>query len=100
MNLLWAGMMLAAVVYGAYTEDIVQQLLEGYEIEYFDNIPTKYLCDCSRERTDRALISLGETELKKIIEEDGKAEITCHFCDKKYSYTKEQLLSLMKGRKK
>ena len=85
---------------GKTPEDIVQQLLEGYEIEYFDNIPTKYLCDCSRERTDRALISLGETELKKIIEEDGKAEITCHFCDKKYSYTKEQLLSLAKGRKK
>lgn len=84
---------------GKTPEDIVQQLLEGYEIEYFDNIPTKYLCDCSRERTDRALISLGETELKKIIEEDGKAEITCHFCNKKYSYTKEQLLSLAKGRK-
>lgn len=85
---------------GKTPEDIVQQLLEGYEIEYFDNVPTKYLCDCSRERTDRALISLGEDELKKMIEEDGKAEITCHFCDKKYNYTKEQLTALMNERKK
>ena len=84
---------------GKKPEDIVEQLLSDYEIEYFENVPTKYQCDCSRERTDRALISLGRDELTKIIEEDGKAEITCHFCDNVYKYTKEELESLYESAK-
>lgn len=84
---------------GKKPEDIVEQLLSDYEIEYFDNVPTKYVCDCSRDRTDRALISLGKDELTKIIEEDGKAEITCHFCDNIYKYTKEELEQLLESAK-
>ena len=84
---------------GKKPEDIVEQLLSDYEIEYFDNVPTKYECDCSRDRTDRALISLGKAELTKIIEEDGKAEITCHFCDNIYKYTKEELEQLLENAK-
>lgn len=84
---------------GKKPEDIVEQLLSDYEIEYFDNVPTKYMCDCSRDRTDRALISLGKDELTKIIEEDGKAEITCHFCDNVYGYTKEELEALLENAK-
>lgn len=84
---------------GKKPEDIVEQLLSDYEIEYFDNVPTKYECDCSRDRTDRALISLGKDELTKIIGEDGKAEITCHFCDNVYKYTKEELETLLENAK-
>lgn len=84
---------------GQKPEDIVEKLLSGYEIEYFDNMDTKYQCDCSRDRTDRALISLGKDELSKIIEEDGKAEITCHFCDNVYKYTKEELETLLESAK-
>jgi len=84
---------------GKKPEDIVEQLLSDYEIEYFDNVPTKYQCDCSRDRTDRALISLGKEVLTKIIEEDGKAEITCHFCDNVYKYTKQELEELLESAK-
>lgn len=84
---------------GKKPEDIVEQLLSDYEIEYFDNVPTEYQCDCSRERTDRALISIGQEELTKIIEEDGKAQITCHFCDNVYDYTKEELEALLESAK-
>lgn len=84
---------------GKKPEDIVEQLLSDYEIEYFDNVPAKYMCDCSRDRTDRALISLGKDELEKIINEDGKAEITCHFCDNIYKYTKEELEQLLETAK-
>ena len=84
---------------GKKPEDIVEQLLSDYEIEYFDNVPTKYECDCSRDRTDRALISLGKDELTKIIEEDGKAEITCHFCDNVYKYSKAELETLLENAK-
>lgn len=84
---------------GKTPEDIVQALLSGYEIEYFDNETPKYVCDCSRERTDRALISIGKEELEKIINEDQKAEITCHFCDKAYKYTKKELEKLLEKAK-
>ena len=84
---------------GKKPEDIVEQLLSGYEIEYFDNVNTEYKCDCSRERTDRALISIGKEELTKIIEEDGKAEMTCHFCDNIYKYSKEELEQLLESSK-
>ena len=84
---------------GKRPEDIVKQLLSDYEIEFFDNVPTMYKCDCSRERTDRALISIGQEELTKIIEEDGKAQITCHFCDNVYDYTREELTELLESAK-
>lgn len=84
---------------GKTPEDIVQALLSDYEIEYFDNETPKYVCDCSRERTDRALISIGKEELEKIINEDQKAEITCHFCDKAYKYTKKELEKLLEKAK-
>ena len=84
---------------GKKPEDIVKQLLGDYEIEFFDNVPTMYKCDCSRERTDRALISIGQEELTKIIQEDGKAQITCHFCDNIYDYTKEELQALLESAK-
>ena len=84
---------------GKTPEDIVKQLLCDYEIEFFDNVPTMYKCDCSRERTDRALISIGQEELNKIIEEDGKAQITCHFCDNIYDYSKEELEALLESAK-
>lgn len=84
---------------GKKPEDIVEQLLKDYEIEYFDNVPTQYQCDCSRDRTDRALISIGKEELEKIISEDGKAQITCHFCDNVYEYNKEELEKLLESAK-
>ena len=55
-----------------------------------EKIP-KYECDCSKERMERALISLGKEELKKIIEEDGKVELVCQFCNKKYKFNEEEL---------
>lgn len=56
----------------------------------------KYECDCTRERFERGLISLGEDELSKIIEEDEMADTVCHFCNKKYHFSKEDLEKLLK----
>jgi molecular chaperone Hsp33 len=84
---------------GKKPEDIVEQLLKDYEIEYFENVPAQYQCDCSRDRTDRALISIGKEELEKIISEDGKAQITCHFCDNVYEYNREELEKLLESAK-
>ncbi len=56
----------------------------------------KYECNCSKEKMETALSSIGKKELKKILEEDKKAEIVCHFCNKKYEFTEEDLKKLLK----
>lgn len=58
-----------------------------------DLVP-EYVCDCSRERMEKGIISLGTKEIDDIINTDGKAEATCKFCNKKYSFTKEELEKL------
>lgn len=84
---------------GQSPEGIVETLLSGYEVEYFESMDLNYQCDCSRDRIDRALISLGKTELSQMIEEDGKAEVSCHFCDRLYQYTKDELEDLLRTAK-
>lgn len=56
----------------------------------------KYECNCSKKRMEKALISIGQEELTKIIEEDKKAELVCHFCNQKYEFSEEELLKLIK----
>ena len=79
---------------GKSPEDILAMLLSGLEYHITDTIDTSYYCNCSRERVEKALISLGAEELKKIIEEDEKTELTCHFCSNKYEFDKEELTAL------
>lgn len=55
----------------------------------------KYQCTCSKKRMETALTSIGKEELKNIIEEDHKAEIVCHFCNKKYEFSEDELLKLI-----
>lgn len=61
-----------------------------------DNLEIKYDCDCNKEKFEKGLISIGKDDLTKIIEEDGKAEIVCQFCNKKYNFSKEELENLLK----
>ncbi len=81
---------------GLSAEGILKELFGEFQVEILDRIPLKFSCDCSREKTRKVLISLGKEELSRIIEEDGKAEVVCHFCNKKYNFTREELMELLK----
>lgn len=80
---------------GMTPEDIMDYLIGDLEPNILDKVPVEYYCNCSRERVERALISLGKKELAKIIEEDGKATLHCHFCNKDYTFNKDELLELL-----
>lgn len=80
---------------GKTPEDILSLVLEGFDYTITENNSVAYKCDCSRERVERAIISLGKKEIKKIIDEDGEAELTCHFCDSVYKFDKEKLTDLL-----
>ena len=60
-----------------------------------EEITPGYKCDCSKEKMSKALISIGKKDLEDIIKEDEKAELVCHFCNKKYQFTKEELEKLL-----
>ncbi|MBU5677026.1 Hsp33 family molecular chaperone HslO [Alkaliphilus sp. MSJ-5] len=62
-------------------------ILESYEVDF--------ICDCNEERLEQVLISIGEKDLREITEEDKKAELVCHFCNKKYQFNEEQLRKLL-----
>ena len=76
--------------------EIAKKITGDKNIKVIKNdIKPKYECDCSKEKIERALLALEKNELNKIIEEDGKAEIICHFCNKKYLFSKEELINLV-----
>ena len=55
----------------------------------------KYECDCSKERMSKALVTLDKKELQRIIDEDGGLETSCHFCNKKYQFSREEIFKLI-----
>ncbi|SCW72120.1 molecular chaperone Hsp33 [Paenibacillus tianmuensis] len=81
---------------GDRLEDILATMLPGAEVlERRDDI--RFQCKCSRERVEQTLISLGRDELQQILEEDGNAEIVCHFCNEAYRYSGEDLEAILKS---
>ena len=79
-------------------EDIAKIITGDEDIEIIeDDIEPVYNCDCSKENFENGLISLGKDEIKNIIEEDGHADIECHFCHKKYMFTKEDLEKILES---
>ncbi len=81
---------------GMSAEDIAKSVLDGLEPEVMDSFEVNYKCDCSKERVERALVSLGREELVKMAEEQDSAEVCCHFCDKKYIFSKDEIIDLSK----
>lgn len=81
-------------------EDIAKIVTGDKSIKILEEVYPKYECNCSREKTEKSLITLGRGELEKIIEEEEKIEITCNFCNKKYEFTKDDLKNLLKNAKK
>ena len=80
---------------GYEPEDILEGIFGNFKMEILEKSEVLYKCDCSRERMESALVSLGAEEISKLIEEDGQAEVVCHFCNKKHQFSKEDLKKLI-----
>ncbi|NLM13922.1 MAG: Hsp33 family molecular chaperone HslO [Epulopiscium sp.] len=78
---------------GKQPEDILKLLLG--DIIIMDKIPTRFYCNCSRERVEKALISIGLKDLREILEQDQKAELKCHFCNKNYIFEDTDLKKII-----
>lgn len=80
---------------GLSPEEIMNKILIDFEMKVLDKIDLDYSCDCSRERIEKVLKSIGETEIRAMIEEDGKAEVVCHFCNTKHQFSEEELKKII-----
>jgi len=76
-------------------EDILEMILGEKDLKIADKSGCGFVCNCSRERMERNLISLGREELMDIIEEQHGAELQCHFCNKKYLFSEQELRNLL-----
>ena len=80
---------------GVSVEKIVEKLFEGYDTVITDTIPCNYCCDCSKERVEKAVISMGRKEIADMIEENQPVEVVCDFCRTKYVFSPDELLKLL-----
>ena len=80
-------------------EEIAKNITGDSNVKVIQNdIVPEYKCDCSKENMQKALITLKKEDLRSLIE-DGKAELQCHFCNKKYEFNKEELQNIWNMRK-
>lgn len=75
--------------------DIINTVMDGLEPEILSSETAEYKCKCSREKTEAAIASISQKDLKELIETDGRAEVCCNFCNTKYVFTKEELCELL-----
>lgn len=85
----------ALIAEGKTPEEILKDLLGDYELKVYDKIYPLFSCDCSRERLESILITLGRDELEDILKEDGKAELVCQYCNKKYVFDYDDIRELI-----
>lgn len=85
---------------GHTPEQMLEQVLEGLEVEFTDTLPTQFICNCSKNRIEKAIISIGEKEIREMIDDGKEIEVKCHFCDSAYHFTVEELKELLKKAKR
>ncbi|PMC34098.1 Hsp33 family molecular chaperone HslO [Bacillus sp. UMB0899] len=81
---------------GLTPEEILEEVLGRGNVKVLEKQPVAFKCQCSKERIENAIVSLGADEIQAMIDEDGQAEAQCHFCNELYLLTKEDLEELKK----
>ena len=84
---------------GKTPEEILESVLGEFGLEITDRMPVSFRCDCSRERVEKVLLSLGEKDLQEMISEGKEVELHCHFCNKNYVFPVQEVERLMKAGK-
>ena len=80
---------------GMTPEEILTYILEALDVRIPETVKTKFSCNCTRERVARALLNIGEKELRELYEEGGDQELTCSFCNSRYKFTHDEIGKLL-----
>lgn len=84
---------------GYTPEQLLQELVGELGLEIADTVPTRFYCDCSKEKVEKVVASIGKKDLQEMIDDGEDIEVKCHFCDAAYNYTIEELKEIMKRSK-
>lgn len=84
---------------GMTPEQMLEKVFEGMDVEFTDTLPVEFKCNCSKERVEKALIGVGEKNLKEMIADGEPVELNCHFCSTKYIFSIEELQQMLKHAK-
>lgn len=82
---------------GMTPEKMLEVVLSGLDVEVTDTIDASFYCNCSKERVEKALVSIGKKELQSMIDDGKDVEVKCHFCNTAYTYTVQELEELKKA---
>jgi len=94
-SLLAAGAVTALLEKCPDPAELLRAALSDFELEFLEETPVEYRCTCSKERMERALISMGAAELRSLIDEQGGAELTCRFCDRVQTFSRAELEAML-----
>ena len=84
---------------GKTIEEILEFIFDGMDLKILEDMKPEYKCDCSRERVEKALISIGRNDLQELYDEGKSEEIVCNFCNKKYEFTHDNIGELLSNKK-
>lgn len=85
---------------GHTPEQMLEQVLEGLDVEVTDTLPTRFYCNCSHDRIEKAIISIGKKDIQEMIDEGKEIEVKCHFCNTAYAFSVEELKDILKRAKR
>jgi molecular chaperone Hsp33 len=80
-------------------EMILEYVLGDFDVEILDTMPTKFYCNCTKERVEKAIVSIGKKEIQEMIDDGEPIEVNCHFCNTHYNFSIEELKDIMKRSK-
>ena len=77
-------------------EMILEYILGEFGLEIMDKIPTKYECNCTKERVEKAIVSIGKKDIQEMIDDNKPIEVNCHFCNTNYTFNVDELKEIIK----
>ncbi|MCR4842287.1 MAG: Hsp33 family molecular chaperone HslO [Eubacterium sp.] len=80
---------------GLSPEQLLDEVLKGFDIEINDTVQTQFLCDCNRERFYKGICALPKSDIKEMVDDGEPIEVKCHFCGKKYEFSVDDLKGML-----
>ena len=85
---------------GCTPEQMLERVLDGLDVVVTDTLPTQFMCNCSHERIEKAIISIGKKDIQEMIDEGKDVEVKCHFCNTAYKFSVDELKEILKQAKR
>lgn len=80
---------------GMTPEEILEEILGEFGLTILDKVPTKFTCNCTKERVEKAIVSIGKKDLQEMIDDGKPIEVNCHFCNTNYEFSVQELKDII-----